>query len=141
MLLTLCLIALTQTPVTRVAVVDVSAPDDVYEDVSRGLSDAVVDALKATGLEAVRIDERDLPASGCRLGPCLGEAARAQNAQVVVMVDCSEAGEASTAVKLAALWSNNGAPVAVSKYQVGAEQKKVPRQLMKFAVAVAKAKR
>jgi len=140
MLLSLCLI-LAQAPVTKVAVVDVSAPDDIYEDVSRGLSDAVVEALKATGLEAIRIDERDLPASGCRLGPCLGEAARAQNAQVVVMVDCSEAGETASGVKLAALWSNNGAPVAVSKYQVTHEQKKVPKQLMKFAVAVAKAKR
>ncbi len=140
MLLTL-LVILAQSPVTKVAVVDVSAPDEIYEDVSRGLADGVVEALKATGLEAIRIDERDLPASGCRLGPCLGEAAREKGAQVVVMVDCTDAGETASAVKLAALWSNNGAPVAVSKYQVGHEQKKVPKPLMKFAMSVAKAKR
>lgn len=130
-----------QTPVTKVAVVDVSAPDAIYEDVSRALADAVVDALKATGLQAVRIDERDLPESGCRLGPCLGEAARAKEAQVVVMVDSTEAGDTASAVKLAGLWSNNGAPVAVAKYEVKTGQKKVPKKLMKFAVEVAKAKR
>ena len=141
MLASLLLLALTQSPVTKVAVVDVSAPDEIYEDVSRGLADAVVIALRASGLEAVRVDERDLPASGCRLGPCLGVAARALHAQVVVMVDATEAGDETSAVKLAALWSSNGAPVAVSKYQVKSEQKKVPKPLMKFAIEVAKAKR
>lgn len=140
-LISLVLLTLAQAPVTKVAVVDVSAPDEIYEDVSRSLTDAVVDALKATGLEAVRVDERELPASGCRLGPCLGVAARAIGAQVVVMVDSVEAGDEASAVKLAALWSSNGAPVAVSKYLVKKEQKKVPKPLMKFAIEVAKAKR
>ena len=140
MLWSLLVLSLAQTPVTKVAVVDVSAPDEIYEDVSRALADGVVAALKATGLEAVRIDERDLPERGCRLGPCLGVAAKAVGAQVVVMVDATESGDAS-AVKLAGLWSSNGAPVAVAKYSVTPTQKKVPKQLMKFAREVAKAKR
>lgn len=141
MWLSLIAFALAQAPVSKVAVVDVSAPDEIYEDVSRALADLVVDALKAAGLDAVRIDERDLPEAGCRLGPCLGDAARAKNAQVVVMCDATEAADDTSNVKLAALWSNNGAPVAVSKYTVTAGQKKAPKQLMKFAIEVAKAKR
>ncbi len=131
----------TASPVTKVAVVDVSQPDAIFEDVSRGIADEVVEALKATGLQAVRIDERDLPEAGCRLGPCLGEAAKAQQAQVVVMVDCAEKSPTVSTVRLAALWATNGAPVAVSRYDVEAEHKKVPKPLRTFAVDVAKAKR
>ena len=127
--------------VTKVAVVDVSAPDAIYEDVSRALADKVVEALKATGVQSIRIDERDLPESGCRLGPCLGVAARAKNAEVVVMFDATEAKNDGATIELAALWSTNGAPVAVAKYAVVADQKKVPKPLMKFAVNVAKATR
>ncbi len=142
MLLGVLLISLAQAaPVAKVAVVDVSAPDEIYEDVSRALADQVVEALKGTGVQAVRIDERDLPSSGCRLGPCLGVAARAIGAHVVVMVDATEGSEEASAVKLAALWSNNGAPVAVAKYSVKADQKKHPKQLLMFALEVAKAKR
>ena len=127
--------------VSKVAVVDVSAPEAIYEDVARGLADKVVEALKATGVQAVRIDERDLPEQGCRLGPCLGVAARAKDAQVVVMFDATESKDDGATIELAALWSTNGAPVAVAKYAVAAEQKKVPKQLMKFALEVAKAHR
>ncbi len=127
--------------VTKVAVVDVSAPDAIYEDVSRALADKVVEALRATGVQSIRIDERDLPESGCRLGPCLGVAARAKNAEVVVMFDATEAKNDGATIELAALWSTNGAPVAVAKYAVVADQKKVPKPLMKFAVNVAKATR
>lgn len=127
--------------VTKVAVVDVSAPDAIYEDVSRALADKVVEALRATGVQSIRIDERDLPESGCRLGPCLGVAARAKNAEVVVMFDATEAKNDGATIELAALWSTNGAPVAVAKYAVVADQKRVPKPLMKFALNVAKATR
>lgn len=124
---------LSQAPTTlRVAVVDVSAPDAIYEDVSRQLASQVAEALTKAGLLAVRVDENELPPGGCRIGPCLGEVAKAQGAHVVVTVDAEEVDESTSRVAVTALWGTNGEPLAGGRYVVRG-QKKAPRALTTFA--------
>lgn len=129
---------LSQAPATlRVAVVDVSAPDAIYEDVSRQLASQVAEALTKVGLVAVRVDENELPPGGCRIGPCLGEVAKAQGAHVVVTVDAEEVDESTSRVAVTALWGTNGEPLAGGRYVVRG-QKKAPRALATFAADAAK---
>ncbi|MEW6431592.1 MAG: hypothetical protein AB1730_08775 [Myxococcota bacterium] len=124
---------LSQAPATlKVAVVDVSAPDAIYEDVSRQLAAQVAEALTKAGVVAVRVDEDQLPPGGCRFGPCLGEVAKAQGADVVVTVDAEEVDEVTSRVAVTALWGTNGEPLAGGRY-VARGLRKAPRALTKFA--------
>lgn len=116
----------------KVAVVDVSAPDAIYEDVSRQLAAQVAEVLTKAGLVAVRVDENELPPGGCRIGPCLGEVAKAQGAQVVVTVDAEEVDERTSRVAVTALWGTNGEPLAGGRY-VARGLKKAPKGLSRFA--------
>lgn len=110
-------LALAQLPSSKVVVIDVSAPDAVYEDVSRGLAEQVVKELGAAGLETIRIDENELPEEGCRLGPCLGTVARARRALVVVIVDAVELDKKGrTGVSVAAMAGHNGMPLTAKRY-------------------------
>lgn len=123
-------LVLSQAPSVTVVVIDVSAPDAIYEDVSRGLAEQVVTALKAAGAKAERVDEGELPPGGCRIGPCLGEVARARGAQVVVALDAEEVEGAKSRVAVSALASVNGEPLAAGRYLSG---RGVPRALERFA--------
>ena len=107
----------------RVAVVDASAPDAVYEDVSRGLADEVVEALLKAGLMAHRVEEQELPEGGCRAGPCLEQVARAQKADVLVVLDAREKGRA-VAVGVLALDGRTGRPLAGQRYLAGPQARK-----------------
>ena len=120
-------LAVTQLPPSRVVVVDVSAADAVYEDVSRALAEQVVSELTAVALEAMRIDENELPEEGCRLGPCLGVVAKARRARVVVIVDAVELDKkGKTQVSVAAMAGHNGMPISAKRYVVKGPGKIAP---------------
>ncbi len=136
-MLSLLLTACLAQAAPRVAVVDVSAPDAIYGDVSRALADALVAQLEKAGVEALRIEDEELPEGGCRLGPCLGVLARAHQAQVVVMLDATEVDAQRSAVAVAAMASRNGQPVAVKKYQAVNGRSKPAPALVAFAEDVA----
>jgi hypothetical protein len=114
-------LALASAPV--VVVVDVSASDAIYEDVSRGLANALVDGLNKAGLQASRVDENELPESGCRAGPCLEEVARAHGARAVVLLDAAEEGT-KTKVSLMGLGGRDGRPLAGARYTLDRGAKK-----------------
>ncbi|MHB8874350.1 MAG: hypothetical protein ACYC8T_11740 [Myxococcaceae bacterium] len=116
----------------KAVVIDVSAPDAVYEDVSRALAERVVGALKSAGFEAVRIDESELPEQGCRIGPCLGVVARARKAQVVVIVDATEQEKGGVGVNVAALWAADGRPLAATRFSVDGKGTKPAKALERF---------
>ena len=123
MLQALFALALVQLPPSRLVVVDVSTPDAVYEDVSRALAEQVVAELREAGLEAVRIDENELP-KGCRLGPCLGGVAKARQAKIVVIVDAVELDKkGKTQVSVAAMAGRDGMPISAKRYVTRAEGK------------------
>lgn len=127
MLSLLVAVACSQLPASRVVVIDVSQPDAVYEDVSRGFAEQVVAELRAVGLEAVRIDENELPEEGCRLGPCLGVVAKARQAKVVVILDAVELDKkGKTQVSVAAMAGHNGMPINAKRYVAKAESKPTP---------------
>jgi hypothetical protein len=132
-------IVLTQAALspTAVVVVDVSAPDAVYEDVSRALAEEVVTALGDAGLAAVRIDENELPEKGCRIGPCLGQVAKARHARAVVIVDATELDKKRTAVSVAAMAARDGMPIGAKRYAVK-EGAKAPKDLKAFATEIAR---
>lgn len=133
----LALVALlSQTPV-RVVVIDVSAPDAIYEDVSRALADQVVQAMVSAGLEAERVDERELPDEGCRIGPCLGVIGRAHKAHVVVIVDAAEVDKKRSGVSVAALYGRDGRPLAAKRYTVEGVGK-APKALGVFVAEVSR---
>ncbi len=129
---------LTQAPATlKVAVVDVSAPDAIYEDVSRQLAAQVAEALMRAGAVAVRVDESELPPQGCRIGPCLGEVAKQQGAHVVVALDAEEVDAETSKVAVTALWGSNGEPLAGGRYVVRLGGK-VPKGLKRFVADAVK---
>lgn len=120
----------------KVAVVDVSAPDAIYEDVSRGLADEVVTALNGSGdYLAARVSENDLPEGGCRAGPCLEKVAKDTHADVVVLVDCVENGK-KIDVSVLALYGRDGRPLGGKRYVVG---KKAKKTLTAFIAQLTKA--
>ena len=130
MLPLLVAIALSQLAPSRVVVIDVSAPDAVYEDISRALAEQVVAELHEGGLEALRIDENELPEEGCRLGPCLGVVAKARQARVVVILDAVELDKkGKTQVSVAAMAGWNGMPISAKRYVVKAGSKSAPELL------------
>ncbi len=118
-----------------VAVVDVSLPDAVYEDVSRALADDVVTALEKAGLSASRVDENELPPEGCRAGPCLEALARARRVQALVVVDATEKGP-DVEVSVMALLATNGRPLGAKRFVAGKRAKKA---LTLFSASVARA--
>ncbi len=135
MLSTLLLLALAQAP--RVAVVDVSLPDAIYEDESRALAEMVVAALGKAGFESIRVDETEIPGGKrCSIGPCLGEVARMVKANVVVALDAAEVNK-HTDLILTALLGINGEPLCAKRLTVGA--KDADKKLAAFTKDLVKA--
>ncbi len=133
----LLLTALAQAP--TVAVIDISAEDAIYEDVSRKLAQSLTEALTKQGVTAVRIDESELPPEGCRLGPCLGVVARAKEAKAVVTLEAEELSPTKTKVVVTMMRSVNGEPLAGGRYELKAGAKKAPAGLTRFLEAAKKA--
>jgi hypothetical protein len=133
------LLALVLAVGPRTAVLDASAPDAIYEDVSRALADDAVAALAAAGLSAHRVEEDELPEGGCRSGPCLERVAQAQRAEVLVVLDAREVGRGkakSVAVGVLALDGRTGRPLAGQRYTAGPRARAA---LTAFAGKVARA--
>jgi len=122
----------------RVAVLDVSAPDAIYEDVSRALAQTVSDELLKKGFLSKRVDESEVPVDGCRIGPCLGVIAKSQAADVLVIVDAVEGTKGKIEVVLSAMRGRDGLPLAAGKWATTAEGKQ-NKQLLKFLDATQKA--
>ena len=122
----------------RVAVLDVSAADAIYEDVSRALAEKVSDELLKKGFLSKRVDESEVPVDGCRIGPCLGVIAKSQSADVLVIVDAVEGAKGKVEVVLSAMRGRDGLPLAAGKWTTTAEGKQ-NKQLSKFLVATQKA--
>ncbi|MFT3839258.1 MAG: hypothetical protein QM723_19910 [Myxococcaceae bacterium] len=120
----------------KAAVVDVSQPDAVYEDVSRALATQVSVALDGAGFEAVRVDENELPEQGCHAGPCLAKVAKDKKALVLVTLDATELDKKRTQVAVAALLGLNGMPLAGGRYVSVEGQKKLPKELVEFVKKV-----
>ncbi len=127
-------LVLAQSP--KAAVIDVSQPDAVYEDVSRALATQVSVALDGAGFEAVRVDENELPEEGCRAGPCLAKVAKDKKALVLVTLDATELDKKRTSVAVAALLGLNGMPLAGGRYVAVEGQKKLPKELVEFVKRV-----
>jgi hypothetical protein len=122
----------------KVAVLDVSAPDAIYEDISRELTQRVADELLGRGFSARRVDESELPVENCRIGPCLGEIAKSQRADVLVVVDAVEGAKGKVDVVLSAMRGRDGLPLSVGRWNTTIEGKK-GKQLSKFIEATWKA--
>jgi hypothetical protein len=118
----------------KVAVLDVSAEDAVYEDESRALAEEVVRVLEAKGLAARRVDESELPAEGCRAGPCLEKVAKGSD--VLVTLDAVEISKGRLGVAVTALAGKTGMPLAGGRYHVGPKTKRPAKELEKFAQKV-----
>lgn len=138
MLVAVALSLMSQAPV-HVAVIDISAEDAIYEDVSRRFTQSLVEALSKEGIVAVRVDESELPPEGCRLGPCLGVAARAKGALAVVTLDAEEVNESKTKVVVTMMRATNGEPLAGGRYELKAGVKKAPKGLNAFLTQAKKA--
>ena len=116
----------------KVAVIDVSAPDEVYEDESRALAEDVVMVLNKGGFIAERVDERELPLAGCRIGPCLGKVSVQRGAQVVVALDAKELPDKRVGVSMTAMRATDGLPLTAIRYAVKPGSKSPP-ELAQFA--------
>ncbi len=118
----------------RIIVLDVSVPDAIYEDVSRGIADSLVSELKQRGLDAVRVDEREMSVENCRGGPCLGVVAKEQKAHVVITLDATEleTSKASYGVSVTAMAGRNGMPLAGGRYELKDGRRKKPKGLDEF---------
>jgi hypothetical protein len=137
--LSLVALVVLQQAAPQVAIIDISADDAIYEDVSRRYAESLADALSKDGITAVRIDESELPPEGCKLGPCLGVAARAKGALTVVTLDAEELSETKSKVVVTLMRATNGEPLAGGRYELKAGSKKAPRGLTQFLIAVKKA--
>lgn len=126
-------------PQAQVAIIDISADDAIYEDVSRRYAQSLAEALTKEGLSAVRVDESELPPEGCKLGPCLGVAARAKGALTIITLDAEELSETKSKVVVTMMRATNGEPLAGGRYELKAGSKKVPKGLTQFLSAAKKA--
>lgn len=126
-------------PPPLLAVIDISSEDAIYEDISRRYAQSLVEALTKEGVSAVRVDESELPPEGCRLGPCLGVAARAKGALAVVTLDAEELTETKSKVVVTVMRATNGEPLAGGRYELEVGKKKIPEGLTSFLAAVKKA--
>ena len=122
-----------------VAVIDISSEDAIYEDVSRRYAESLVEALMKEGVTAVRVDESELPPEGCRLGPCLGVAARAKGALAVVTLDAEEVSKTKSKVVVTVMRATNGEPLAGGRYELNQGSKKIPKGLITFLAQAKKA--
>jgi hypothetical protein len=122
-----------------VAVIDISSEDAIYEDVSRRYAESLVEALTKEGVPAVRVDESELPEEGCRLGPCLGVAARGKGALAVVTLDAEELSKTKSKVVVTVMRATNGEPLAGGRYELNVGMRKIPKGLTAFLAAVKKA--
>lgn len=122
-----------------VAVIDISSEDAIYEDESRRYAQSLTEALTKEGVSAVRIDEADLPPEGCRLGPCLGVAARDKGALAIVTLDAEELSKSKIKVVVTVMRATNGEPLAGGRYELKPGMKKVPGGLTRFLAAAKKA--
>ncbi|MDP1830192.1 MAG: hypothetical protein Q8L48_43410 [Archangium sp.] len=129
---------LSQAP-PLVAVIDISSEDAIYEDISRRYAQSLVEALTKEGVSAVRVDESDLPEEGCRLGPCLGVAAREKGALAVVTLDAEEVSKTKSKVVVTVMRATNGEPLAGGRYELTVGMKKIPKGLTTFLASVKKA--
>jgi hypothetical protein len=127
-------LALAQTPL--VAVIDISAEDAIYEDISRRYAQSLAEALTEAGVPAVRVDESELSPEGCRLGPCLGVAARAKGALALVTLDAEEVSETKNKVVVTMMRATNGEPLAGGRYELKAGLRKPPKGLLQFIAKV-----
>ena len=127
----LCALLLAQSS-PQIAVIDISADDAIYEDVSRSYAQALADALTRLGVPSVRVDEADLPPEGCKLGPCLGALARSQGALALVTVDAEELTSQKSRVVVTLMRATNGEPLAGGRYELEVGKKKAPRGLSSF---------
>ncbi|MFO0594653.1 MAG: hypothetical protein U0228_05100 [Myxococcaceae bacterium] len=139
MLSLLAAVVLMQAPTVSVAVIDISAEDAIYEDVSRQFAQSMAEALTKQGVPAVRVDESELPPEGCKLGPCLGRAAREKGAVALVTVDAEELTKSKTKVVVTLMRATNGEPLAGGRYELKAGAKKPPKGLVSFLEAAKKA--
>lgn len=139
MLAVLVSLALSQASL-KVAVLDASAPDAIYEDVSRALTQRVSDELLKRGFLSRRVDETEIPprAEGCRLGPCLGIIAASQAADVLILVDATEGEKGRVEVTLSAMRGRDGLPLAAGKWSTTVDGK-ASKQLKKFLDATSRA--
>ena len=128
---------LSQAP--QLAVIDISSEDAIYEDVSRRYAQSLVEALTKEGVSAVRVDESELPPEGCRLGPCLGVAARGKGALAVVTLDAEELSDTRSKVVVTVMRATNGEPLAGGRYELKVGAKKIPKGLTAFLTQVKKA--
>ena len=129
----LAVLCVAQAPLkVKVALIDVSAPDEVYEDESRALADDAVTVLNKSGFFAERVDERELPREGCRIGPCLGKVSLQRGAQVVVALDATELPDKRIGVSMTAMRSTDGLPLAAVRY-VATLAGKPAKELTAFA--------
>jgi hypothetical protein len=131
--------ALVLSQSVQVAIIDISADDAIYEDVSRRFAQSLAEALTKEGVTAVRVDESELPPEGCKLGPCLGVAARAKGALTVVTLDAEEVSESKSKVVVTMMRATNGEPLAGGRYELKAGAKKPPKGLTAFLAAAKKA--
>ena len=122
-----------------VAVIDISSEDAIYEDVSRRYAQSLAEALTKEGVPAVRVDESELPPEGCRLGPCLGVAAREKGAVAVVTLDAEELSKTKSKVVVTVMRATNGEPLAGGRYELKVGMKKIPRGLTDFLAKTKKA--
>lgn len=130
---------LSQSPAPLVAVIDISSEDAIYEDISRRYAESLVEALLKEGVSAVRVDESDLPPEGCRLGPCLGVAAREKGALAIVTLDAEELSAQKSKVVVTVMRATNGEPLAGGRYELKVGMKKPPKGLTAFLGQVKKA--
>lgn len=120
-----------------VVVLDVSAEDAVYEDESRALALELVDYLNTKGFTARRVDESELPKSGCRAGPCLEKVAKGSD--VLVTLDAVELEKGRLGVAVTALAGRTGMPLAGGRWEVGPKSKRPAKELEKFAAKILEA--
>ncbi len=139
MLLALALTSVFAQIPPLVVVIDISADDAIYEDVSRQYAQALAESLTHVGVAAVRIDEAELPADGCRLGPCLGVLGRGKGALAVVTLDAEQVSETKSKVVVTVMRSTNGEPLAGGRYELINGTKKPPKGLTAFLTQAKKA--
>lgn len=136
-LLAAVLLAQAPGPV-KVVVIDISQPDAIYEDISRGYAEEVTEALNQAGFSAYRIDERELPDEGCRAGPCLAKVAVKRESHVLVALDATEVDKEKNGVALTALRGKDGMPLASARFTLTEKTKRPLKPLEKFVADLKK---
>jgi len=123
----------------RIIVIDVSAPDAIYEDVSRALADDVVNGFSKAKVWTLRVDENEMP-KGCRAGPCLGKVAQERRADIVVTLDAEQEGEGVPKISISAMRGTNGELLAALRYRAQPKGKPT-KKFMEFVGNALKALR